>query len=143
MKTKNHKITPALQNEIETLAKGFPKVAAIDKGGNPIYKMVQVSGATLLDRGYESTSSNPIFPKSLYAVREVQYVNHVVQMVRAYQEDGREGMIKYQAYIESLRTIQQLNFDKAIEGKPWYTRIGLYMKFYFDSWSGKLRGQVR
>lgn len=143
MKTKNHKITPALQNEIETLAKGFPKVVAVGKSGKPVYKMVQVSGATLLDRGYESTLSNPIVPEGLYAVNELQYVNHVVQMVRAYQEGGREGMIKYQAYIESLRTIQQLNFDKAIDGKPWYTRIGLYMKFYFDSWSGKLRGQVR
>lgn len=142
MKAKNYKISPAIQNEIEELAKKFPKVAAIGKSGKPVYKLVQVTGATLLDRGYKSTNSNPILSEGLYAVNEVQYVNHVVQMVRAYQEEGRGGIIKYQAYIESLRTIQQLNFDKSIDGKPWYTRIGLYMKFYFEAGTGKIKGLV-
>lgn len=133
-----------MERDLHKMAEGFPPVAATNAAGKFLTKQVKRSGADLIKENYQPAKGQPkIVPELMYMVNEIQYVNHKNKLIIAFQKDGWDGVLKYQAYIDSLKSAGLMQIEELVNGKKWYYKAWKYLGFYSSRLWKKLTFELR
>lgn len=125
-----HKLTAVIESDLNSMAAKFPPVAAVTNQGNFLYVQRIRPGKELIARGYKMNNNEIIIPEVMYKVRELQYVNHKQELTKAFQADGWDGVIKYEAYMNSLKSAGRMQLTEMISGRRWHRKAIIYCRFH-------------
>lgn len=105
----HHKITREIQDRIYLVASTLPPMAKM-VNGKPVYKTVQVPGTKV--KKEDLKPGTPVIPNATYRINELQYANHVTEMVKLVRRDGPMAIDVYQSDAMALHRIMLANDKK-------------------------------